>query len=82
MVAQFDKLCQPRRISDPLHKKRFSFRAPKAAVPQKKRLIRKDKPLPYPHRNRKHSSAAITQRYIGMEPERVEKAIEGHTQLL
>ena len=29
-----------------------------------------------------HSSAAITQRYIGIEPERVEKAIEGHTQLL
>ena len=29
-----------------------------------------------------HSSAAITQRYIGIEPERIEKAIEGHTQLL
>ena len=29
-----------------------------------------------------HSSAAITQRYIGIEPERIERAIEGHTQLL
>ena len=29
-----------------------------------------------------HSSAAITQRYIGIEPERIEKAIEGHTQLI
>ena len=25
-----------------------------------------------------HSSAAVTQRYIGMEPEGVERAIEGH----
>ena len=25
-----------------------------------------------------HSSAAITQRYIGIEPQRIEKAIEGH----
>ena len=29
-----------------------------------------------------HSSAATTQRYIGIEPHRIEKAIEGHTQLL
>ena len=29
-----------------------------------------------------HSSAATTQRYIGMEPQRIEAAIEGHTQLL
>ena len=29
-----------------------------------------------------HSSAATTQRYIGIEPQRIEKAIEGHTQLL
>ena len=29
-----------------------------------------------------HSSAAITQRYIGMEPERIERAIEGHAQLI
>ncbi|MDO4983721.1 MAG: tyrosine-type recombinase/integrase [Eubacteriales bacterium] len=29
-----------------------------------------------------HSSSAITQRYIGIEPERIEKAIEGHTQLI
>ena len=29
-----------------------------------------------------HSSAAITQRYIGIEPQRIEEAIEGHTQLL
>ena len=29
-----------------------------------------------------HSSAAVTQRYIGIEPQRIEKAIEGHTQLL
>ena len=29
-----------------------------------------------------HSSAAITQRCIGIEPERIEKAIEGHTQLI
>jgi len=29
-----------------------------------------------------HSSAATTQRYIGMEPERIERAIEGHARLL
>ena len=29
-----------------------------------------------------HSSAAITQRYIGIEPQRIEAAIEGHAQLL
>ena len=29
-----------------------------------------------------HSSAAVTQRYIGIEPQRIEKAIEGHTELL
>ena len=29
-----------------------------------------------------HSSAAITQRYIGIEPERIERAIEGHAQLI
>lgn len=29
-----------------------------------------------------HSSAAITQRYIGIEPQRIEEAIEGHAQLL
>ncbi len=29
-----------------------------------------------------HSSAATTQRYIGIESQRIEKAIEGHTQLL
>ena len=29
-----------------------------------------------------HSSAAITQRYIGVEPQRIEKAIEGHAQLI
>ena len=29
-----------------------------------------------------HSSAAITQRYIGIEPQRIEEAIEGHTKLL
>ena len=29
-----------------------------------------------------HSSAAITQRYIGMEPQRIEAAIQGHAQLL
>ena len=29
-----------------------------------------------------HSSAAVTQRYIGMEPQRIEKAIEGHAKLL
>ena len=29
-----------------------------------------------------HSSAATTQRYIGIEPQRIEKAIEGHSQLL
>ena len=28
-----------------------------------------------------HSSAATTQRYIGIEPQRIEKAIEGHAQL-
>ena len=29
-----------------------------------------------------HSSAAVTQRYIGIEPQRIEKAIEGHATLL
>ena len=29
-----------------------------------------------------HSSAATTQRYIGIEPQRIEAAIEAHTQLL
>ena len=29
-----------------------------------------------------HSSAAVTQRYIGIEPQRIEKAIADHTQLL
>lgn len=29
-----------------------------------------------------HSSAAVTQRYIGIEPQRIERAIEGHAQLL
>ena len=29
-----------------------------------------------------HSSAAVTQRYIGIEPQRIEKAIEGHTELI
>ena len=29
-----------------------------------------------------HSSAATTQRYIGIEPQRIEQAIEGHAQLI
>ena len=29
-----------------------------------------------------HSSAAVTQRYIGMEPQRIEAAIQNHAQLL
>ena len=29
-----------------------------------------------------HSSAATTQRYIGIEPQRIEEAIEGHSMLL
>lgn len=29
-----------------------------------------------------HSSAAVTQRYIGIEPQRIEKAIEGHIDLI
>ena len=29
-----------------------------------------------------HSSAAVTQRYIGIEPQRIERAIEGHTELI
>ena len=29
-----------------------------------------------------HSSAAVTQRYIGIEPQRIEKAIEGHAELI
>ena len=29
-----------------------------------------------------HSSAAVTQRYIGIEPQRIEKAIEGHATLI
>ena len=34
------------------------------------------------HRLLQHSSAATTQRYIGMEPQRIEAAIQGHAQLL
>ena len=29
-----------------------------------------------------HSSAAVTQLYIGIEPQRIEKAIEGHAKLI
>ena len=29
-----------------------------------------------------HSSAAVTQRYIGIEPQRIEAAIQGHAQLI
>ena len=29
-----------------------------------------------------HSSAAVTQRYIGLEPQRIEQAIEGHATLI
>lgn len=29
-----------------------------------------------------HSSAAVTQRYIGIEPRRIEEAIEGHAKLI
>ncbi len=29
-----------------------------------------------------HSSAAVTQRYIGVEPQRIEQAIENHAQLI
>ena len=29
-----------------------------------------------------HSSTSVTQRYIGIEPQRIEKAIEGHMQLI
>lgn len=29
-----------------------------------------------------HSSAAVTQRYIGIEPQRIEKEIEGHAELI
>jgi len=29
-----------------------------------------------------HSSASTTQRYIGIEPQRIEKAIEGHAELI
>ena len=29
-----------------------------------------------------HSSSAITQRYICIEPQRIEKAIEGHATLI
>ena len=29
-----------------------------------------------------HSSSAITHRYIGIEPQRIEKAIEGHVKLI
>ncbi len=29
-----------------------------------------------------HSSAAVTQRYIGIEPQRIKKAIEGHAELI
>lgn len=29
-----------------------------------------------------HSSTAVTQRYIGIEPQRIERAIEGHAELI
>ena len=29
-----------------------------------------------------HSSTEVTQRYIGIEPQRIERAIEGHAQLI
>ena len=29
-----------------------------------------------------HSSAAVTQRYIGIEPQRIEAAIQGHVTLI
>ena len=29
-----------------------------------------------------HSSAAVTQRYVGIEPQRIERAIENHAQLI
>ncbi len=29
-----------------------------------------------------HSSAAVTQRYIGIEPQRIEAAIDGHAKLI
>ena len=29
-----------------------------------------------------HSSAAVTQRYVGIEPQRIERAIEGHAKLI
>ena len=29
-----------------------------------------------------HSSAAVTHRYLGIEPQRIEKAIEGHAELI
>ena len=29
-----------------------------------------------------HSSASVTQRYIGIAPQRIEKAIEGHAELI
>ncbi len=29
-----------------------------------------------------HNSAAVTQRYIGIEPQRIEAAIEGHAKLI
>ena len=29
-----------------------------------------------------HSSASVTQRYIGIEPHRIERAIEGHAELI
>ena len=29
-----------------------------------------------------HSSASVTQRYIGIEPQRIERAIEGHAELI
>jgi len=29
-----------------------------------------------------HSSTATTQRYIGLEPQRIEQAIEGHAKLI
>jgi len=33
-------------------------------------------------RRLQHSSAAVTQRYIGIEPQRIERAIEGHAELI
>jgi len=45
-------------------------------------IYKQDNDIALVQRLLQHSSPAVTQRYIGIEPERIEKAILGHMELL